>query len=64
MSPARRAWARNATRSPAEAERILREASDVLEAHGETGVRSTLLGLLAEALYRLGRYDESERTSE
>jgi class 3 adenylate cyclase/tetratricopeptide (TPR) repeat protein len=47
----------------AEAVRILREASEVLEAQGETGVRSTLLGFLAEALYRLGKYDEAERAT-
>jgi tetratricopeptide (TPR) repeat protein len=35
----------------------------VLEAHRETGVRSTLLGFHAEALYRLGRYDEAARST-
>jgi class 3 adenylate cyclase/tetratricopeptide (TPR) repeat protein len=49
--------------APAAAETLLRESCDVLEAHGETGVRSTVLGFRAEALYRLGRYDEAERSA-
>jgi class 3 adenylate cyclase/tetratricopeptide (TPR) repeat protein len=49
--------------TPAEAEAVIREACDVLAAHGETGVRSTLLSFHAEALYRLGRYDEADRAT-
>lgn len=52
-------WAGDA----AEAEAMLREACDVLRAHGETGVLSTLEGIRAEALYRLGQYDEAERAT-
>lgn len=47
----------------AAAEAMLREACYVLRAHGETGVLSTLEGIRAEALYRLGRYDEAERAT-
>ncbi len=49
--------------SPTDAEKMLREACDVLRAHGETGVLSTLEGIRAEALYRLGRYDEADRAT-
>jgi tetratricopeptide (TPR) repeat protein len=49
--------------APAEAEALLRSACEVLEAHGETGVRATLHGFHAEALYRLGRYEEAERAT-
>jgi class 3 adenylate cyclase/tetratricopeptide (TPR) repeat protein len=48
---------------PASAEAILRSACDVLRAHGETGVFATLAGYHAEALYRLGRYDDAERAT-
>ena len=48
---------------PAEAEAVLRAGSDVLRAHGETGVFATLAGYRAEALYRLGRYDDAERAT-
>ena len=46
--------------APDEAEAMLRTACDVLRAHGEIGVFVTLAGYRAEALYRLGRYDEAE----
>jgi class 3 adenylate cyclase/tetratricopeptide (TPR) repeat protein len=41
------------------AERVLRESSDRLAELGETGYRSTVAGLLAEALYQLGRDEEA-----
>jgi class 3 adenylate cyclase/tetratricopeptide (TPR) repeat protein len=43
------------------AERELRFGYDLLEQMGETGVRSTSAGLLAEVLYERGRYEEAER---
>jgi class 3 adenylate cyclase/tetratricopeptide (TPR) repeat protein len=49
--------------APAEAEALLRSACNVLKAHGEIGVRATLHGFHAEALYRLSRYDEAERAT-
>ena len=45
---------------PILAEELLREANAVLEATGETGVRSTLLANLAEAMYQQGRYVEAD----
>jgi class 3 adenylate cyclase/tetratricopeptide (TPR) repeat protein len=48
-------------------ERLLRSACDELRSIGETGVLSTIVGELAEALYDLGRYaeaDEAGRESE
>ena len=47
----------------AAAERALRPACDQLRAAGETSSLSTLVAELAEALYELGRYDESERAT-
>ena len=44
---------------PEKAERVLRGGFDKLEALGETGFRSTVGTLLAEALVRLGRDDEA-----
>lgn len=43
------------------AEREMRHGYEQLEAIGEKGVRSTMAALLAEVLYRLGRYQEAER---
>jgi tetratricopeptide (TPR) repeat protein len=48
---------------PAAVERVLRPACDQLRAAGETSILSTLVSELAEALYELGRYDESERAT-
>jgi class 3 adenylate cyclase/tetratricopeptide (TPR) repeat protein len=45
---------------PAAAERILREAYDILEAAGERGYLSTIDGLLALALTKQDRFDEAE----
>ena len=45
---------------PQRAERDLREGAEVLEAGGESGTLSTLAGVLAEVLYRLGRHEEAE----
>ena len=47
----------------AAAERLLRSACDELRSIGETGVLSTLVGELAEALYDLGRYDDADDAS-
>jgi class 3 adenylate cyclase/tetratricopeptide (TPR) repeat protein len=47
----------------AAAERLLRSACDELRSVGETGVLSTEVGELAEALYHLGRYAEAEEAS-
>jgi class 3 adenylate cyclase/tetratricopeptide (TPR) repeat protein len=45
------------------AERLLRAACDELRSVGETGLLSTEVGELAEALYELGRYAEAEEAS-
>ena len=42
------------------AEAELRAGFDTLEAMGEKGLLSTVAGVLAEALYRQGRYSEAE----
>jgi class 3 adenylate cyclase/tetratricopeptide (TPR) repeat protein len=47
----------------AAAERLLRPACDALRLAGETGVLSTMVAELAEALYVLGRYAEAEEAS-
>jgi class 3 adenylate cyclase/tetratricopeptide (TPR) repeat protein len=47
----------------AAAERLLRPACDELRSIGETGVLSTLVGELADALYDLGRYAEADEAS-
>ena len=47
----------------AAAERLLRSACDALRSAGETGVLSTIVAELAEALYGLGRYAEAEEAS-
>jgi len=44
------------------AEAVLREACDVLQKLGEKGFLSTVAGLLAEALYAQGRYEEADST--
>jgi tetratricopeptide (TPR) repeat protein len=46
---------------PAAAEQDLRRDHDVLAAVGESYARSSLAGLLAHALWALGRYDEADR---
>jgi len=46
------------------AETVAREAESELEALGERGYRSTVLALLAEALYAQARYEEAERVHE
>jgi class 3 adenylate cyclase/tetratricopeptide (TPR) repeat protein len=48
---------------PAAIERVLRPACDQLRAAGETSTLSTLVSELADALYELGRYGESERAT-
>ncbi len=45
----------------AAAERVLREGHDLLEEMGETGYLASVTAILAEAVYRQGRYDEAER---
>jgi class 3 adenylate cyclase/tetratricopeptide (TPR) repeat protein len=45
----------------AAAERILREGYDLLEEVGETGYLASVGAMLAEAVYRQGRYDEAQR---
>jgi tetratricopeptide (TPR) repeat protein len=47
----------------AAAERLFRSACDELRSIGETGVLSTIVGELAEALYDLGRYAEADEAS-
>jgi tetratricopeptide (TPR) repeat protein len=47
----------------AAAERLLRPACDALRSTGETGVLSTMVAELAEALYGLGRYAEAEEAT-
>ena len=42
-----------------EAEAFAREGMDALEPFNERGYTATMAGLLAEALYRQGRYDEA-----
>jgi tetratricopeptide (TPR) repeat protein len=44
---------------PGSAENALRVGEEALQAIGESGSRSTIAALRAEALYRLGRYEES-----
>ena len=51
-------------RRPAEAEAAAREGFEELIGMGETGFASTMAGLLAEALYAQGRFDEAERWTE
>jgi tetratricopeptide (TPR) repeat protein len=49
---------------PVEAERLLRADAAALEGMGEQYVRSTVLGLLARALYEQGRTDEARQVAE
>ena len=49
---------------PAAAERALRRANEVLRAMGEVGFRSSVVGLLAEAAYAQGRFDQALRLTE
>ncbi|HEX7256269.1 MAG TPA: AAA family ATPase, partial [Gaiellaceae bacterium] len=46
------------------AERIMREANDILSAAGERGYLSTVTALLGLALARQGRHDEADRYAE
>jgi class 3 adenylate cyclase/tetratricopeptide (TPR) repeat protein len=46
------------------AERALRDAVEVLERIGETGIRSTVIGYLAEVAYGQGKEEEAERFTE
>ncbi len=48
----------------AEAERILREADDILAPAGERGFRSTVCGLLGLAVAHQGRHEEAEALAE
>jgi tetratricopeptide (TPR) repeat protein len=49
---------------PAEAEAATRDSLTTLDTFNETGYRSTLLGILAEALYAQGRLDEAAKAAE
>ena len=46
------------------AERLLREADEILAAAGERGYRSTVLGLLGLAVSQQGRHEEAEGLAE
>lgn len=50
--------------SPVAAERYLRQDYEVLQAMGERGILSTIAGVLAEAVYRQGRFDEAQQLTE
>jgi class 3 adenylate cyclase/tetratricopeptide (TPR) repeat protein len=54
------AWAALVAGRPAWAEPELRAGAAVLKAAGDRGWLATVEALLAEALYRLGRYDEAD----
>jgi len=47
-----------------EAEHVLRQGHDVLDAAGDVGARCTVDAMLADVLFRLGRSDEAERLAE
>jgi class 3 adenylate cyclase/tetratricopeptide (TPR) repeat protein len=49
---------------PAAAERILREADDILGAAGESGYRSTVVALLGLAVSQQGGHDEAEQLAD
>jgi ATP/maltotriose-dependent transcriptional regulator MalT len=49
---------------PAAAERYLREGYEALRAMGARGYLSTVAGVLAEAVYLQGRFDEAQRLTE
>ena len=49
---------------PVAAERYLREGYEACRAMGERGLLGSLAGVLAEAVYRQGRLDETQRLSE
>jgi tetratricopeptide (TPR) repeat protein len=51
-------------RDPAAAEGVLRPVCEELTRRGETSALSTLAGMLAEALYEQGRYEDAEETVE
>ena len=51
-------------RRPEEAEAAARQGFERLQGMGETGFASTMAGLLAQALYAQGRYDDAERWTE
>jgi class 3 adenylate cyclase/tetratricopeptide (TPR) repeat protein len=50
--------------NPAAAERYLREAYEAFQAAGERGNISGITGMLAEALYAQGHFDEAQRLTE
>jgi class 3 adenylate cyclase/tetratricopeptide (TPR) repeat protein len=54
-------WAQLLAADPAGAEHVLRDAFDTLTEVGEVSFLSTIAGLLAEAIYVQGRYEEAER---
>jgi tetratricopeptide (TPR) repeat protein len=54
-------WALMLQGKPAEAEHELRRGCETLSEIGEVSLLSTVAGILAQALYAQGRYDESER---
>ncbi len=49
---------------PAAAERMLREADEILAAAGERGYRSTVSAMLGLALSQQGRHEEAERLAD
>jgi tetratricopeptide (TPR) repeat protein len=51
-------WSELLAGDPAAAERVCREGADTLQEIGEVSWLSSLLGILAEAVYVQGRYDE------
>jgi class 3 adenylate cyclase/tetratricopeptide (TPR) repeat protein len=53
------AWALLLEGRPADAEQELRQGYDALRAIGEVSFLSTVAGILAEAIYTQGRYDEA-----
>jgi tetratricopeptide (TPR) repeat protein len=55
------AWVELFAGDPAASERVLRRAFDTLTELGEVSFLSTAAGMLGEATYAQGRYDEAER---
>jgi tetratricopeptide (TPR) repeat protein len=49
---------------PDVAERVAREAAERLKQFGDQGFYSTTIGMVAEAVYQQGRYDEAEEWAE
>jgi class 3 adenylate cyclase/tetratricopeptide (TPR) repeat protein len=54
-------WVELLAGDPAGAERELRRGYETLSAIGEVSLLSTVAGMLAEAIYAQGRYEEAER---